>query len=114
MASVFDGVWGFSFLSYEPKSDNCGSRNVSFPWPETVGCNVVFIWGRNNVTKIQINIGMVPLLYSTDFQVLGPGAVFNVLYILYILYYTLLQYSCVTILCYTLLFLIFYIFPCKF
>ena len=89
------GFGDFRSLATNPRVTIVCSSNVSFPWPETVGYNVVFIWGRNNVTKIQINIGMVPLLYSTDFQVLGPGAVFNVLYTLYSYCTTLSYNTCV-------------------
>ena len=51
MASVFDGVWGFSSLSYEPKSDNCVQETSLLVGPRSVGCNVILIVGRNNVTK---------------------------------------------------------------
>ena len=68
MASVFDGVWGFSSLGYEPKSDDCVQETSLLLGRRSVGCNVVLILGRNNVTKyIGNNVAMVPSMYSTDF-----------------------------------------------
>ena len=70
MASVFDGVWGFLSLSYEPKSDNCVQETSLLLGRRSVGCNVILIMGRNNVTKhvYVYNVAMVPSMYNTDFR----------------------------------------------
>ena len=113
------GFGDFRSLATNPRVTIVCSSNVSFPWPETVGYNVVFIGVRNNVTKkvISNNVTIVPFLYSTDFQVLVPSSMYCTHCIHTVLHPLILRVCYNTVLLYTNIFQFFtislQIFPLK-